>query len=80
MPKRARLQERDIKRARSMGVRSGNFWKKAPSKPWPGKIFSEYQRNQPLKHFQQSEDLWKGIRMTTVQAKGVLPAPECEIN
>ena len=80
MPVRARVQERGQKRARSMGVRSGNFWKKAPSKPWPGKVFSEdYQRGRPLEYYKKSEDLWKGVRMTSVQAKGVLPATENRI-
>ncbi len=76
MPERERVQARAMKRARSMGVRSGNFWKKAPTKPWPGKVFSiDYQRGRAQEYYRKSEDLWKGARMTSVQAKGVLPAP-----
>ena len=75
MPERARMQERGIKKARSMGVRSGNFWKKAPPKPWPGKVYTvENKRGKPLQYYRESEDLWKGVRMTSVQVKGVLPA------
>ena len=75
MPNRARVKERGLKKARSFGIRSGKFWKKPPVAPWPGKVFSaDYDRRRPLDYMKNSEDLWKGVRISSVQAKAVIPA------
>ena len=69
------MKERALKKAKSMGIRSGNFWKKPPVAPWPGKIYSaEFKRGRHLDFMRESEDVWKGVRITSIQAKAVIPA------